>query len=596
MTRPRKPGNITDHRLRAQIWCLLRALFSSRFRFNLAILAIAIVAVVLATTYGQIELNAWQKSFWDALGIRSLQAVRDQVVVFLIIMGGLLTLGVAQNWLQAIIKIRLREWLTHDLFDEWLGPKRAYRLAHAGETGANPDQYIQADAQHLAEMSAGLSIEILQSGLLLVSFMGVLWGLSSGVVFTYDGQPFTIPGYMVWCALAYAGAGSILTWLVGRPLIKLNAERYAREADLRFAIVRLNESVESITLHGGERNERRLVNSSIADVIRLSVQLAKGHAKLTWVTSGYGWLAIIVPVLVASPGYFGGSLSLGGLMMVVEAFRQVQNALRWFVEHFAAIADWRATLLRVVGFRNRLAELTPHGGGTGGITVARHTEEKLEFQQLAILSPKGLMTLDAAQATIASGDRVLIAGACGSGKTRLLRAVAGLWPQGRGSILLPPSGDMMFVPPRPYMPLGTLRAALAYPSDARQFDELAIHRVLLRVGLARLASRLDEKDRWDKLLSASEQQRVGLARLLLHRPSWIFLEDTTGSMDVGDAQLMLSLFEDELAQSAVIGTGSAPALAHFYRRTLRLLPAGGDLLAPLEADATTAPLLLQAAE
>lgn len=573
MTRGREPGEQANHRLWAQIGCLLRALFSSNYRLKLALLAIVLVGVVVANTFGQIKLNAWNGTFYDALEKRSLPGLGDQVVLFLIITGGLLILVVAQNWLQAMIKVRLREWLTHDLFDEWLGPKRAYHLAHAGEQGANPDQYIQADAKHLADMSASLVFDILQSALLLVSFIGVLWMLSSQVVFNFGDGDFTIPGYMVWCALAYAGVGSGLTWLVGRPLIKLNAERYAREADLRFAIVRVNEQVESITLHGGEHHERRLVNSPIADVVRLGRLLANGHARLTWVTSGYGWLAIIVPILVASPGYFGGSLSLGGLMMVAGAFRQVQEALRWFVDNFSAIADWRATLFRVVSFRNRCSQSHPDGDdGAGGIALRPHREEKLRFDRFAVLAPGGLMVLDQPEAEIEGGDRVLISGPCGMAKSRLLLAVAGLWPQGEGAILLPPSKDMMFVPPRPYMPPGTLRAAISYPSDPHRFEEPAIRMALMRVGLGGLGARLDDKDRWDKALSASQQRRLALARLLLHAPRWIFLEDTTGSMDVEDCRLMLSVFNNELSQSAVIGVGSAPALKGFYKRTLRLKP------------------------
>jgi putative ATP-binding cassette transporter len=470
-------------------------------------------------------------------------------------------------------------------------------LAHAGESGANPDQYIQADAKHLADMSASLTFDILQSALLLVSFIGVLWLLSSQVVFNFGGEDFTIPGYMVWCALAYAGIGSLLTWLVGRPLIKLNAERYAREADLRFAIVRVNEQVESIALHGGEHNERRLVNAPIADVVRLGRLLANGHARLTWVTSGYGWLAIIVPILVASPGYFGGSLSLGGLMMVAGAFRQVQEALRWFVDNFSAIADWRATLFRVVSFRNRLSEFNPSGDdGADGIVLRLHTEEKLRFDGFSVATPAGRMALEQPHVEIEGGDRVLISGPCGLAKSRLLLAVAGLWPSGGGAILAPPSRDMMFVPPRPYMPPGTLRAAIAYPSDERRFDEPAIRMALMRVGLGNLAARLDDRERWDKALPAAQQRRLALARLLLHAPRWIFLEDTTGSMDAEECRLMLSIFNNELSESAVIGVGTAPALEGFYKRTLRLEPPSDDLSVRRDEETFAPPPVLQAAE
>jgi vitamin B12/bleomycin/antimicrobial peptide transport system ATP-binding/permease protein len=557
--------------------CLLRALKTSRQRYKLAAMAAALVVVVIGNSLGQIKLNAWHGSFFDALERRSFGALGDQLIGFLIIVGILLFLVVAQTWLQEIIKTRLREWLTHDLVDQWLTRGRPHRLADMGETGTNPDQYIQADARHLAEMSATLASGLLQSSLLLISFIGVLWVLSSQVVFSYNDQNFTIPGYMVWCALAYAIAGSCLTWFVGRPLIKLNAERYAREADLRFAIVHINESAEAIAMHGGESDERRIMNTPIASVVKLGCQLANGLARLTWVSSGYGWLAIIVPILVAAPGFFGGSLTLGGLMMVAGAFNQVQNSLRWFVDNFAAIADWRATLLRVTRFRNGLVGLDSNGPETTRIALTSHPHGKLRFENLSILLPDGRAAFDSSLAEIEPGERVLIAGAPGSGKCRLLRAVAGLSLRGSGEILLPEPKETMFVPPRPYLPLGLLRNVATYPAEGGHFDDSHVHAAFERVGLSRLIGRLDDKEeRWDRVLSAGEQQRLALARLLLHAPRWVFFEDVLSSMSEDDCQLMKSIFARELKSSAVVGIGSGPALNGFYHRTIRLRRIAAD--------------------
>jgi putative ATP-binding cassette transporter len=555
--------------------CLVRALRTSRQRYKLALMSAGLFVVVVANALGQIKLNAWHGSFFDALERRSFAALGDQLIVFLSIVAVLLLLVVAQTWLQEIIKTRLREWLTHDLVDQWLKPKRAHRLADMGEAGTNPDQYIQADARHLAEMSATLACGLLQSSLLLISFVGVLWVLSNQVVFNYDDASFTIPGYMVWCALAYAIAGSCLTWFVGRPLITLNAERYAREADLRFAIVHINESAEAIAMHGGEPGERRIMDPPIANVVRLGCELANGLAKLTWVSSGYGWLAIIVPILVAAPGFFGGSLTLGGLMMVAGAFNQVQNSLRWFVDNFASIADWRATLLRVTRFRNGLLQLDADGKETTRIALAMHPQGKLRFENLSFLLPDGRGILDSSLAEIEPGERVLVAGPPGSGKCRLLRAAAGLNLDGSGVILLPESKDTMFVPPRPYLPLGRLRSVVTYPGESGRFDDCAVDAALARVGLTRLVGRLDEEERWDRILSGGEQQRLVLARLLVHEPQWVFFEDVMSSMSEDDCQLMRSIFTRELAFATVIGIGSGPSLNGFYHRTIRLrrLPA-----------------------
>jgi vitamin B12/bleomycin/antimicrobial peptide transport system ATP-binding/permease protein len=529
-----------------------------------------LVAVVVANSVGQIRLNAWHGSFFDALERRSFSALGGQLLIFLAIVAVLLFLVVAQTWLQEMLKTRLREWLTHDLVDQWLTPKRANRLSEMGDTGANPDQYIQADARHLAELSASLAAGLLQSTLLLISFIGVLWVLSSQVQFTYLDQTFAIPGYMVWCALAYALAGSCLTWLIGRPLIKLNAERYAREADLRFAIVHINEAADAIAMQGGENGERRIMNAPIDNVIAIGRELANGLARLTWVSSGYGWLAIIVPILVAAPGFFGGSLTLGGLMMVAGAFNQVQNSLRWFVDNFAGIADWRATLLRVTRFRNGLLDLDMPPGGAGMIAHDLHPAGKLRFKNISIALPGGISALDRPVAEIESGERVLIAGPPGSGKCRLLRAAAGMSLEGKGEILVPDLRRMMFIPPRPYLPLGMLRNVLSYPQDGARFGDDAMHAALERAGLFRLMGSLDARERWDRVLSAGEQRRITLARLLVHAPQWVLFEDLASTMAEDDHHVMRSIFTRELASSSVIAIGTSPGLSGFYDRTIRL--------------------------
>jgi len=549
---------------------LLRALAKSSHRYTLALMAAGLLAVVLANTFGQIKLNAWHGAFYDALEQKSLPALGNQIVAFLVIAGGLLFLVVGQTWLQEHIKVRLREWLTHELLDQWLAPKRAYRLTQTGESGANPDQYIQADARHLAETSATLAFGLLQCTLLLVSFVGVLWALSSNVVFTYDGSSFTIPGYMVWCALGYAAAGSFLTWLVGRPLIKLNAERYAREADLRFAIVRVNESSEAITLQRGEGDERRLMDNPISNVILLSRQLAGGLARLTWVTSGYGWLGLIVPVLVALPGYFGGGLTFGGLMMVAGAFNQVQNSLRWFVDNFAGIADWRATLLRVARFRDNLTGLDKTPATPGMVAIEAHPHGRFAFAGLRIETTDGASTLDAQHLHVGPGERVLISTGVTAERRGLLRAIAGLAAKGSGTISLPDAKHLALVSPHPYLPTGTLICAIAYPFSCAQDISAPVSAALQRVGLDHLASRLEDRERWDKALSLEEQQRAGIARLLVHRPRWIIVEDCLTSMGEANARLLRSILSHELAGSAVIGIGDGRACLDLYERTVAL--------------------------
>src|SRR5918996_1402467 len=545
----------TSDGLLPQLWTLWHALRASRHRRSIGLLAAGIVLVVCLNAVGQIRLNSWQGAFYDAIEQRHVSAFATQLLIFLVIAGGLLVLVVAQTWLQQMITVRLREWLTHDLLDQWLAPKRAYLLGFAGEIGVNPDQRIAQDALHASELTAILGVGLLQSSLLLVSFVGVLWILSAAVVFHVGGHSFAIPGYMVWCAIIYSLGGSLLAWRVGRPLIPLNAERYQRESDLRFALVRVNENADGIALHAGEADERRMLDEPLSQVVTMMVRLAGGLARLTWVTSGYGWLAIVVPIVVAAPGYFDGELSFGALMMVVGAFNQVQSSLRWFVDNLAQIADWRATLLRIVSFRDALPGVETIGAEAGRIAIVDAGAEKLVLDNLAVALPGECATLDQARVEVRPGERIQILGKPGAGKSTLFRALAGLWPWGAGTIRLPPREAMMFMPQRPYLPPGTLRAAVSYPAGAGRFDDAAVLAALDRVELARLAPALDREDRWDRQLALDEQQRLAFARLLLHAPRWVFLDDAIGALAEDHRQLVLSIFERELSGAAVLRFG-----------------------------------------
>jgi putative ATP-binding cassette transporter len=547
---------------------LLSALCASRYRGRLALLAAGIVIVLCANAVGQIRLNAWQGDFFDALEQRHLGIFGSQLLVFGAIVGGLLVLVVAQTWLKEMLQVRLREWLTHDLLDRWLAPKRAYLLAHAGDIGVNPDQRVHEDTRHLIDLSTDLAVRMLQASLLLISFIGVLWVLSEQVVFVVGARSFTIPGYMVWCALAYAIGGSWLAWRVGRPLITLNAARYAREAELRFALVRVSECAEGIALHGGEGDERRILDGTVDHVLGVMRRLAGGLARLTWVTSGYGWLGLVAPIVVAAPGYFGGGLTFGGLMMVIGAFNQVQQSLRWFVDEFHRIADWRATLLRVMALREALAAPDPADDERERVELVDHAAERLALDNVTLALGCCHAAFDQAQIEIAPGERVLIVGETSSDKSILFRAVAGLWPWGSGTIHLPPRRSMMFMPQRPYLPLGNLRTAVSYPAETGRFDDAAVSAALMRVGLGHLVPTLDHEQRWDKNLPLEEQQRLAFARLLLHQPQWVLIDDAMGALDEEQRRLMLSIFEHELADAAVISIGRSPVHDGFYGRVL----------------------------
>jgi putative ATP-binding cassette transporter len=518
-------------------------------------------------------LNDWQGAFFDALQQRDVPAFVSQIIVFLVVVTFLLVLVVAQTWLVEVMKIELRRWLTHDVLDAWLAPQRAYLLGFAGAISENPDQRIQEDIRHLTELTGELWAGLLQATMLLAAFVGVLWMLSSEVTFNWQGTPIVIPGYMVWCAVGFALAGALLTWRVGRPLIALNSEHYQREAELRFSLVRISESADAIALNRGEQSERRGLDGLVETVIDVTYRLAGGLARLTWVTSGYGWLTLIAPVLVAAPGYFAGTLSLGTLMMVINAFVQVQQSLRWYVDNFPRIADWRATLLRVVALRNALNSLGEIKGDHTRIAVERHPDDRIRIDGLRVSLAgygDGTAVLDGCPVDIEPGERVRIAGPAGAGKTTLFLALAGLWPWGEGRILLPSRADMMFMPQRPYMPLGSLAAALAYPTEPDRYSRRDLISAVEAVGLNRFIPMLDDVERWDRILSLDEQQALAFARMTLHAPKWVIWDDATSALDEDACHHVRTILSGPLAATTVIATGRPEAADGFFTRTICL--------------------------
>jgi putative ATP-binding cassette transporter len=332
----------------------LTALWLSPGRHSLALLTIGMVLVVGATAAAQVGLNAWNRPFYEAIANRNLPAFLYQLLVFLVIAGGLLTLNVVQAWLREMIKLKSREWLTRHLFGEWLKPGRPIRLAGAGEIGVNPDQRIHEEPRRLAELSADLGIGLLQASLLLLSFLAVLWTISGALDLSICGISLTIPGYMVWCAILYAASGSWLTWRVGRPLVDMNSRRYQRESEFRFALFQANQQIRSSASLRDQEGDKRGLGLDLDKVLVVVREIVDATAKLTWITAGYGWISIVAPIVIASPAYFSGRLSFGELMVVVGGFSQVNQSLRWFVDNFALLAEWRAVLLRVIKFREAL--------------------------------------------------------------------------------------------------------------------------------------------------------------------------------------------------------------------------------------------------
>ncbi|MFO1207792.1 MAG: ABC transporter ATP-binding protein/permease [Amaricoccus sp.] len=558
-----------DDSVKNQVGVLVRAVNRTPGHRQLYLLAVLIVAIIVVTAIVQVQLNAWNQPFYDAIQRKDMSAFMRQLGVFFVIAGILLVLNVAQTLFNQLIRVKLRELATKDLLGNWMTRKRAARISRAGEIGVNPDQRIQADAQTLTELTTDLGIGLVQSSVLLVSFIGVLWILSSGVVIPMGGRYMEIPGYMVWAALLYAGTGSAISWRIGRPMVRLGAERYAREAEFRAAVVQGSERAEGIALSNGEVDTLRALQGNLDTLVRILRQLAFARTRLTWVTAGYGWVALVFPIIVAAPGYFSGRLSFGELMMVVGAFNQVQQSLRWFVDNTGSITDWRAALLRVMNFRHALIELDAVEASAGLIERSEDQEGRFVLDSVRVETGHGCIATDPARMELRPRDRVLVHGKPYSGRTSFFLALAGLWSAGTGRISAPPDKDVAYLTQRPFLPSGSLRATLTSNGDSHGDDKLRA--ALKRVGLDALAGNLDAKSRWDRDLGIGEQERLGYARLLLARPKWLICDEGLDPIDEGNLRILLAILGDELEDSGMINISQRREPAGFYGKVVELV-------------------------
>jgi len=556
-------------------WRWLREWLTAKDRGNARLLILGVVALTIAQVMVQMRFNTWNRDFFNALDKRDSGAFRHQIMVFLMLAAASMAAAVYQLYLKQLLQLGWREWLTRRLSEGWLHDGRQYQLEAGAAEADNPDQRIAEDVRVATELAIEFTVGLLISASMLVAFVGILWSLSGPLDIVLAGYNVHVAGYMVWAAVLYACIGSGLTWLVGRPMVGLNVRRTTAEADFRFGLTRAREGGESIALIRGEADERRgltLLFGEVRDAVR---NLMRSQRNLMWLTSAYGTLAMIFPTVVAAPAYFAGAMTLGGLMQVGAAFGQVQAALNWFVDSFPRIAEWRSAVSRLVAFQDALDDLEAIATDPTQPTImmeelAADAPHRLELDALEIAFINGTTVIADAFAVIEPGERVLIKGESGTGKSTLFRAIGGLWPWGGGRIVTPPRTDMAFLPQRPYLPLGTLAGTLCYPASPDDFEPEAKVDALTQVGLGHLTERLADDQRWDRVLSLGEQQRLAFARLLLQKPAWIFLDEATAALDEPNQDAMMTLLTEALPNSAIVSIGHRPGLEVFHTRTLTL--------------------------
>src|SRR5947208_1587295 len=490
------------------------------------------------------------------------------------------TMGVAvyQTYVKQLLQLRWRKWLNAKLVEQWLADGLHYQLTFIGSGIDNPDQRISENVKHATEKAVEFSLGFFEKAVTLASFIGILWTVSGALDVTLMGQNFEIPGYMVFAALLYAGVGSALTFFVGKPIVTANMRQNATEADYRFSLVRLRENSEAVAMIRGERDENRVLSRYFGDVLASTMGLMRAQRQLMWLTSFYASVGIVYPTLVASPRFFAGAITLGVLMQITAAFGHVQTSLNYFVDNYPRIAEWRSHVERLLEFEDALnssGEATHESGEVTTIVLsdcaAEEREECLDFENLQLTTSEGNIVIEDANSRIAKGERVLLMGPSGSGKSTLFRAICGLWPWGAGKIVVPDKARLMFMPQRPYLPLGSLRAALAYPASARRFPTKVLKETLRRCQLDHLIDRLDERERWDRVLSGGEQQRLAFGRLLLHKPDWVFMDEATSALDEEIQQSMMALFDKELAGATLVSIAHRPGMEAFHNRTMKLV-------------------------
>ena len=538
-------------------------------------LALGLLLLTLLQIGIQIRFNLWGRDFFNALENRDRDGFLWQMVLFLGLAAASMITAVYQLYVKQLTQLRWRQWLTERLLGEWMNDARHYQMEKAGQSDANPDQRIAEDARITTEMAVDFATGLFNASVMLCAFIGILWTISGALRFNAFGTAVEIPGYMVWAALIYALVGSTLTYFVGRPMVRLHFARASREAEFRFGLVRARESSEGIALIGGERDERRGLGALMGTVAGATKELMQSQRRLMWLTSAYGMLTGVFPTVVAAPSYFSGAITLGGLMQIGSAFGSVQASLNWFVDNFPKLAEWRSAVERLLNFQEGLNQIEglvrdPDQPTLVRTEGAKGEAEAIRFRDVQVAFPTGSVVIAEATAEILPGERVLIKGESGTGKSTLFRAFAGVWPWGSGEIRMPPRDATMFMPQRPYLPLGSLRTALAYPAGPSSVSDAVAREALDTVGLVRLMGKIDFEDRWDQTLSLGEQQRLAFARLLIQKPRWIFMDEATAALDEENQDAMMRLVTERLSGSALVSIGHRPGLEAFHDRTLNL--------------------------
>ena len=568
----------------AAVWRIAAPYFSSEDKWAGRGLLAAVIAIELAVVFLTVLFNRWNNVFYNALQERDQAVFTYQIGYFCVLAAFWIGLKVYQLYLNQWLQIRWRRWMTERYLGGWLHDANHYRMQLLGDAADNPDQRIAEDTQRFVEQTLQLGIGLLSAVVTLVSFVFILWGLSNAAPLHLFGKDIAIPGYLVWGALIYAMLGTTLTHLIGWPLVGLNFQQQRYEADFRFNLVRARENAEQIALLHGEPAERTRLQGRFGYVVENWLAIMQRTKKLTAFTATYSQASVIFPYVLVAPAYFAEKVQLGGMMQTASAFSSVQDSLSFFITSYRTLAEWQSVVARLSGFEESIRNAAALTTKENIIHVGSDDKAAIDLEKLLVSLPNGTPLVTADGFSIRGGERTLLTGPSGSGKSTLFRAIAGIWPFGTGSIAIPSQATLMMLPQRPYFPVGSLRAAIAYPAEPSAFSPEQVGETLSAVGLPKLALRLDEDAHWNRTLSLGEQQRLGIARALLHKPQYLFLDEATASLDEPSEAALYQLLKDRMPATTMVSIGHRSTLEAFHQRNVKLVR-DGDRFVLQEASA-----------
>jgi putative ATP-binding cassette transporter len=568
---PSASARIAMTRLRLlgrDVWHLAKGYWASEERWSARVLLVSIIGLNLGLVYVNVMQNRANGALFTALQQHDGSGFYRAFGTVIMLIAVYLAVAVLRVFLDQTLQLRWRRWLTDKYVTRWLADRTFYRMRFSGRID-NPDQRISEDVRLFIEKSMSLGFGLLSSLATLASFAAILWNLSGSIVVPLGGLSITIPGYMVWVAILYSGLGSLIAHLVGRPLIRLLNRQQGVEADFRFSLVRLREEAEGIALYGGEAQERGVALGRFRALFDNFKRIIRRNAQYVMFQLLFSQFISLFALLVASPRYFSGAIELGPLMQTANAFERVNEALSWFISSYLTFAEWRATVNRLTEFGHEIAREAE--AANSGARIDTGPQDTIDFQDLSVALPDGALLLEPTTLSLKPREAVLLNGSSGSGKSSLFRVLAGLWPFSAGQIRMPAGASTLFLPQRPYMPIGTLRAALWFPAPAALDREDEAQAALAAVDLPAFAQRLDEEAHWTQVLSPGEQQRLAIARALLLKPSWLFLDEATSAMDEDQEAALYRKLAIALPGTTIVSIGHRESVAAFHRRIITVV-------------------------